>query len=266
MGAQANLAQTRLQFGCTLLSPRMALQGPTRPSPVTPVKALPPIDAPRGKECLALSAERSAPRRVPWVPLPPKEKPVVALTVLLPKAGQVQLKMPLENCTADVMARLQDELGEAWQQWGVAEATAAPRDGLSGRSLYLGQQRLLYRGVPLKAEASLEESGLAKRSTLRLMPAIQNLRVGHVDRARRGLLLTPDTKSWTPARAREPLEPLAVGTYAPYCANLQHPTLIKHPPLTAPKPARIANPGAPPPAEPESVPVKGSAAPDASAK
>lgn len=96
------------------------------------------------------------------------------------------------------------------------------------------KSRLLFKGVPLRTEVSLEQLGIATGSTLRLLPGLRERRRGPALSAPRGLLMTPGNRPWAPSLARAALIPLPVPTDAPYSANLVHPILVPHPPLPLP--------------------------------
>lgn len=85
--------------------------------------------------------------------------------------------------------------------------------------------RLLFRGIPLASEQTLDSCGVADGSSLRLLPALpqRSLRCQRPLLAPRGLLMT-GSRQWNPTQVD-----------APYSANLRHAVLTPHPPLEVPK-------------------------------
>mmetsp|Transcript_25636 Transcript_25636/g.45265 ORF Transcript_25636/g.45265 Transcript_25636/m.45265 type:complete len:191 (-) Transcript_25636:94-666(-) len=161
-----------------------------------------------------LSFESRTPRRRK----PPPEG-FLRIWVLLPRSERIELEVSATETPADIQCRL-GEVG------GQPEGLDAQRRDDVAREV-----RVLFNGVPLRSDSSLEAAGVRDGSEVRVIPALRNLRHGHVHSAPRGLLITPGIRPFAPGLARGPREFFIYEVDGPYSANLQHKDLTPHPPM-----------------------------------
>eukprot|EP00929_Paragymnodinium_shiwhaense_P075040 TRINITY_DN38375_c0_g1_i1.p1 TRINITY_DN38375_c0_g1~~TRINITY_DN38375_c0_g1_i1.p1 ORF type:complete len:270 (+),score=24.47 TRINITY_DN38375_c0_g1_i1:92-901(+) len=181
-----------------------------------------------------------------WRTAPPRPRAArlpegfLRLTVQTLGGGEADMEVQGEESCVAVLHMLAEA-----SAFNVGSGTAGC---IGNRTLSSGLEgsRLLFKGVPLRPDVSLRDSGVIDGSVLRLLPPVRESRSGHVAAAQRGLLMTPGNKPWAPSSARGPKEPLTVEPYAPYSANLtcDKNSLLSHPPLPVPDRAgrRIVRP------------------------
>mmetsp|Transcript_89653 Transcript_89653/g.159236 ORF Transcript_89653/g.159236 Transcript_89653/m.159236 type:complete len:243 (+) Transcript_89653:60-788(+) len=163
-------------------------------------------------------------RPPPHVKRPDPPEGMIRILVVTPRKGQYELEVP-ETSTADDVCR---HLAERKQ------VHVAPGGPMVPRAQDQAALRLLFRGTPLKSDASLVDLGLENGCSLRALPALGECRSGLHNAAPRGLLMTSN-RPWAPSQSREPLTVLPLETEGPYSANLRHPVLVPSPQLPMPK-------------------------------
>lgn len=136
--------------------------------------------------------------------------------------GDVVLKVYGDASVADVKAKL----AEAGLFWGpLIPRAGGPHDEHDIHDV--DGARLLFRGMPLRSDRSLQSQGVADGSEVRLLrprcvPQHLRSRTGHEPRAPRGLLMNPGSPPWSPSLVRAGPETFFATTPPEHASRVAH--------------------------------------------